>query len=174
MPALAVAVWAGQVVPRIPSAPRECRDALRPEQPAQVVRGASPAAGLLPAGTDWGVGFALFQGQVSPELRVGALQYSQAAVWVPRQQRGRAAVTAGQSCAAGPHGGAIPARPAALIATSQRKYLGRRRVPDFQSSTGDKQMLFLMTQLLCLCPIFGQAPGCERSAQSECWWGPVL
>lgn len=39
-------------------------------------------------------------------------------------------------------------------------------VPDFQSNTGDKQLpfVFLITQLLSLCPSFGQAPPAVRGA----------
>lgn len=66
-------------------------------------------------------------------------------------------------------GWAIPAQPAVLTATSQRKYLGRSLVPDFQSNTGDKQMPFLITQLLSLCPSFGQAPWLWEE-RPECWW----
>lgn len=86
-----------------PSAPEECPSARRAEQPAQVVCGASPAAGLLPAGPDSGLtrfvarpGFPRAPSG-SPAVQLGSC--------LGAQTSARARVRdPGQSCAAGRHG----------------------------------------------------------------------
>lgn len=97
MPAVAAAVWAGRCVRPIGTRGEPRCAAPRAEQPAQVVCGARPAAGLFLPGLTRAHTLALLQGQVSPELHPGALQYSQAAVWVLRHLRGRGTVTRGRA-----------------------------------------------------------------------------
>lgn len=154
-----------------PSALRECRDALRAEQPASVVCGASPAAGLLLAGTDAGAdtrfvsrpGFAGARSR-SPAVQPGSCLGAQ----TPARARDRDS-GAELCCRAAPMSHPGPASRSLLQHPKGSIWAaGSSRIS--KAAQEISRCLFLVTQLLCLCPSFGQALGCERSSQSECWW----
>lgn len=147
-----------------PWAPGECRHALRAQQPAQAVceRAGHRAASCW----DWlGPGHSLCFKARLPQRSVSEPCSTARLSGCSDTSQSEGPGSGAELCCRR-HGWAILAQPAVLTAASQRRYLGRMLVPDFQSNTGDKQLpfVFLITQLLSLCPSFGQAPPAVRGA----------